>query len=68
MRSIVLCTIWLQRNQVVYHNTRWPVEFLECKLWDAVIYLARASYAKIQWCEQHQLDGIPKAEESFDTL
>lgn len=42
IRGVILWTIWVQRNQWVFNNNRWPMHILEQSIWDAPIDLARS--------------------------
>lgn len=68
MRGAAMWIVWIQRNQCVFDNNRWPPDVLERTLWDAVLDLARMSWAKVAWYEQHQPRGTPKARREFATL
>lgn len=49
IRGSTLWRIWIRRNAVVFRNDPWSLDRMEKVIWDAIVDLARISWARVQW-------------------
>ncbi|KAG0614657.1 hypothetical protein M758_6G193600 [Ceratodon purpureus] len=68
IRGVVLWTSWLQRNQALFHNSRWPPDVLERTVWDAIIDLAPMANERVEWAQHNLPQNAPSAQRDFESV
>jgi hypothetical protein len=65
IRTVVLWTLWTERNDVVFNNSRWPADKLLHRIWIGIIDYGRVDWARLQSQSRKQPGKLPSLSLKF---